>query len=46
VGVALLDRMGLVPALALCGALRLVGAAMFYLRPVRSHQAEPGAAPS
>jgi MFS family permease len=39
-GVALLDRMGLVPALVFCGALRLAGAAMFYLRPVRPPQPE------
>ena len=45
-GIALMDWVGLVPALALCGVLRLVGAAMFYLRPVRPSKAEPSVSPS
>ncbi|NLG27634.1 MAG: MFS transporter [Chloroflexi bacterium] len=40
-GVTLADRIGVVPAIAVGGALRLAGAAVFYLWPVRPLASEP-----
>jgi len=44
IGVALADRIGIVPTLFIGGAMRLVGAALFFLFPVVPVQPQPQAA--